>query len=103
MDGVLSRSWGTVTDMCLLCEHSEIEAAKKIRMRDIRKMDFSTNRSENFNITVRRHVVLLILDPLRAIITASKLIIVIPPGTHRIDIATVEASLKGVSLSLCLQ
>jgi hypothetical protein len=41
-------------------------------------------------------VVLLIFDPIRAIITSTKVIVLIPPGVENpIDVAGLEANMKG--------
>ena len=55
-------------------------AALTLRMRDLRRLDFSINPNEELTVQVRRHVTLFSVDPLRAIITAHKVRIVVPPG-----------------------
>ena len=55
-------------------------AALTLRIRDLRRRDFSINPNEELTVQVRRHVTLFSVDPLRAIITAHKVRIVVPPG-----------------------
>ena len=55
-------------------------AALALRIRDLRRLDFSINPNEELTVQVRRHVTLFSVDPLRAIITAHKVRIVVPPG-----------------------
>lgn len=58
----------------------ESAAVLELRIRDLRRLDFSANANEDITVQVRRHVVLFSADPVRAVITATKLWIVIPPG-----------------------
>lgn len=51
-----------------------------LRIRDLRRLDFSSNMNEAIDVQIRRHAVLFSADPLRAVITATKLWVVIPPG-----------------------
>lgn len=55
-------------------------SALPLRIRDLRRLDFSANANEEIAVQVRRHVVLFSADPMRAVVTASKLWIVVPPG-----------------------
>jgi len=56
------------------------ESVLGIRIRDLRRLDFNANANEDISVQVRRHVVLFSADPIRAVITATKLWIVVPPG-----------------------
>lgn len=49
-------------------------------MRDLRRLEFGINKSERFNVVIRRHVVLFTVDPLRAIVTSQKLRLIVPTG-----------------------
>ncbi len=55
-----------------------------LRLRDLRRLDFSINPNEELTVQVRRHVVLFSVDPIRAIITHKKLRIIVPPGADSI-------------------
>jgi hypothetical protein len=51
-----------------------------LRIRDLRRLDFSINPSEEPSFWVRKHAVLVSIDPIRAVIMASRIIIIVPPG-----------------------
>jgi DNA gyrase/topoisomerase IV subunit A len=51
-----------------------------IRLRDLRRLEYSLNPLEEPTLLVRRHSVLLSLDPLRAIVMADKLLFIVPDG-----------------------
>jgi hypothetical protein len=50
-----------------------------LRLRDLRMLDSHFNSNSDHSIVVRKHVVLLCLDPFRAVVMADRLIIIIPP------------------------
>ena len=54
--------------------------AIQLRIRDLRRLDFNLNPSEEPSFWVRKHAVLISIDPIRAVVTASRIIIIIPPG-----------------------
>ena len=51
-----------------------------LRMRDLRRLDFNLNPSEEPSFWVRKHAVLISIDPIRAVVMASRIIIIVPPG-----------------------
>jgi hypothetical protein len=55
-------------------------AAIHLRVRDLRRLDFNFNPKEEPSIWVRRHAVMFSVDPIRAIIMGSRIVIVVPPG-----------------------
>jgi hypothetical protein len=68
--------------------------AKMLRLRDLRRLDFAVSQNDGLSITVRRHVVLFTADPIRAVITSSRLILILPPGADSF-LAVVEEYMKG--------
>ena len=54
--------------------------AIQLRIRDLRRLDFNLNPSEEPSFWVRKHAVLISIDPIRAVVMASRIIIIIPPG-----------------------
>jgi len=55
-----------------------------LQHRDLRRLDFHYNAEEEPIVIVRRHAVLIAFDPLRAIIMADRMIIIVPPGADSI-------------------
>ena len=51
-----------------------------LRIRDLRRLDFNLNPSEEPSFWVRKHAVLISIDPIRAVVMASRIIIIVPPG-----------------------
>lgn len=54
-------------------------AAVELSRRDLRALDLSAEQEPN--ILIRRHVTVFILDPIRAIVMADKLVVVVLPGS----------------------
>jgi len=54
--------------------------ARQVKIHELRKLEFELNPHEERSILIRRHCVLVALDPIRAMITAEKLILFIAPG-----------------------
>ena len=54
--------------------------AIQLRIRDLRRLDFNLNPSEEPSFWVRKHAVLISIDPIRAVVMASRIIIIVPPG-----------------------
>lgn len=48
--------------------------------RDLRRLDFDSHPSEEPSIRVRRHAILFSVDPIRAIIMSTRIVIIVPPG-----------------------
>lgn len=55
-------------------------ATINLRVRDLRRLDFNFNPNEEPSIWVRRHAVMFSVDPIRAIIMGSRVVIIVPPG-----------------------
>jgi hypothetical protein len=55
-------------------------AVLPLRLRDLRRLDFSINNNEEMTVQVRRHCVLFSVDPVRAVLTAKTLRLIVPPG-----------------------
>jgi hypothetical protein len=54
--------------------------AIRIRLRDMRLLDYNTNPNSSFSIVVRRHSVLISLDPIRVVVMADRGVVMEPPG-----------------------
>jgi magnesium transporter len=52
----------------------------KLRLRDLRRLDFNFNPNDEKSFLIRRNVVLFALDPIRAVIMSNKLILFLPDG-----------------------
>jgi len=52
----------------------------KLRLRDLRRLDFNFNPNDEKSFLIRRHVVLFALDPIRAVILSNKVIMFVPDG-----------------------
>lgn len=63
--------------------------------RDLRRMDFVAHPNEEPSIRVRNHVVLFSVDPIRAIIMSSRIIILVPPGGMDQILKIVESYMEG--------
>lgn len=63
--------------------------------RDLRRMDFVAHPNEEPSIRVRKHVVLFSVDPIRAIIMSSRIIILVPPGGMDQILKIVESYMEG--------
>ena len=63
--------------------------------RDLRRMDFVSHPNEEPSIRVRKHVVLFSVDPIRAIIMSSRIIILVPPGGMDQILKIVESYMEG--------
>jgi hypothetical protein len=68
--------------------------------RDLRRMDFVSHPNEEPSIRVRKHVVLFSVDPIRAIIMSSRIIILVPPGGMDQILKIVETYMEGKILTL---
>ena len=60
-----------------IIEHS---AVSELRLRDLRRLDYQFNPNEEKSVLVRRHAVLFAMDPLRAVVMANRLILIVPDG-----------------------
>ena len=62
-----------------------------LRVRDLRRLDFSFHPSQQeHSVWVRKHAVLLILDPIRAVVMASRVVIIVPVGGMDSMMTTLE-------------
>lgn len=59
-------------------------AANQIRLRDLRRLDFSFNSVGQPEMLVRQNVILLILDDIRALVMSDRLILIIPDGADAV-------------------
>eukprot|EP01038_Epipyxis_sp_PR26KG_P013410 gene13410-17982_t len=62
-------------------EEDEFDQAVSLtKLRDIRRLNFFLNTNEEKSILIRRHAVIFAMDPIRAVVMANKLVIVVPEG-----------------------
>lgn len=59
---------------------AQCDLARQVKIHEIRKLEFELNPHEERSIYIRRHCVLVALDPIRAMITAEKVILFIAHG-----------------------
>lgn len=87
-DGVELKSFGSSSTNSLnklnVSDKSEkgdrLSATMNLRVRDLRRLDFHFNPIEEPSIWVRKHAVMFSVDPIRAIIMGTRIVIVVPPG-----------------------
>ena len=63
--------------------------------RDLRRLDFDSHPNEEPSVRVRRHAVLFSVDPIRAIIMSTRIIIIVPPGGMDQILEIVEKYMSG--------
>ncbi len=61
-------------------DNDKLSGAIYLRIRDLRRLDFSLNPSEEPSFWVRKHAILISIDPIRAVVMASRIVIIVPPG-----------------------
>jgi hypothetical protein len=61
-------------------DESSASTAVPLRLRDLRRLDFETNPSEEPSILVRRHALVVTADPIRAVVMSSRVVVIVPPG-----------------------
>jgi hypothetical protein len=54
--------------------------ANALKFRDLRSLDYESHLNLDPSILIRRHVIVMILDPIRALIMKDRLIFIVPPG-----------------------
>ena len=69
--------------------------AINLLQRDLRILDFDSHPSEKPSIRVRRHAVLFSVDPIRAIIMSTRILIIVPPGGMDQILEIVEKYMAG--------
>jgi hypothetical protein len=65
-----------------------------LRFRDIRSLDFHYNPSLDADIIIRRHCVIMIFDPIRALIMADRVILIVPPDAENL-VKAIDSHLHG--------
>jgi hypothetical protein len=67
--------------MLLVCSEGSIyRSIREIQFHDLRHLENQFHTHEEPTVIVRRHAVLVSLNPLRAIVTADRLILIVPDG-----------------------
>lgn len=70
--------------------------------RDLRRLDYDSYPNEEPSIRIRKHSILLSIDPIRAIIMSTRMIIIVPPGGMDQILEIVEKYTRGEThLHLC--
>ena len=73
---------------------SEYSAVSEVNLRDLRRLDFLFNPNEEKSVLIRRHAVLIAMDPLRAVIMADRLLLIVPDGADEL-ISWLDKHMKG--------
>jgi magnesium transporter len=68
-------------------------AVSSIQQRDVRRLDFQCNLQDEAIVIVRKHVVLIAFDPLRVVIMADRIILIIPDGADSL-LNLIQESMK---------
>ena len=63
--------------------------------RDLRRLDFDSHPNEEPSVRVRRHAIIFSVDPIRAIIMSTRIIIIVPPGGMDQILEIVEKYMSG--------
>jgi len=61
-----------------------LSAAGFLRHRDLRRLEYYYNMHEEPSILVRRHAVVVSLDPIRCVVMANKMIVIVPDGADHV-------------------
>lgn len=69
-------------------------AVTELRLRDLRRLDFHFNPNEEKTIIIRRHAVLFAMDPMRAVVMADRLVLIVPPGADSL-LTILDKHMKG--------
>lgn len=64
--------------------NNDIENCDQLNLRDLRRIDYKLNPNEEAVISVRKHTVIFSIDTTRAIITANKLLFIVPNGADSV-------------------
>ena len=103
IDRLESKSFGNNSDSSdnlnttrLIDSKRKQSATINLRVRDLRRLDFNFNPNEEPSIWVRRHAVLFSVDPIRAVIMGSRIVIVVPPGGMDQILDIVERYMRGL-------
>lgn len=75
----------------------EYSAVSEVSLRDLRRLDFLFNPNEEKSVLIRRHAVLIAMDPLRAVIMADRLLLIVPDGADEL-ISWLDKHMKGESI-----
>ena len=73
--------------------------AIRVRMMDLRLLDHNITPVGSFSIVVRRHAVLIALDPIRAVVTSDTVVLMTPPGGMDHILTTLGGFMQTWSLS----
>jgi hypothetical protein len=63
--------------------------------RDLRRLDYDSYPNEEPSIRIRKHSILFSIDPIRAIIMSTRMIIIVPPGGMDQILEIVEKYTRG--------
>lgn len=110
-DGLELKSFGSSSTYSLnklnVSEKSEktdkLSATMNLRVRDLRRLDFHFNPIEEPSIWVRKHAVMFSVDPIRAIIMGTRIVIVVPPGGMDQILDILERYMRGTTMTITLR
>ena len=78
----------------------KLSATMNLRVRDLRRLDFHFNPIEEPSIWVRKHAVMFSVDPIRAIIMGTRIVIVVPPGGMDQILDILERYMRGAIIAI---
>ena len=81
-------------EYCAVHADGEYSAVSEVSLRDLRRLDFLFNPNEEKSVLIRRHAVLIAMDPLRAVIMADRLLLIVPDGADEL-ISWLDKHMKG--------
>jgi hypothetical protein len=80
-------------------EEEVFEAVNILRLRDLRRLDTVSNPNEEKSILIRRHAIIFAMDPIRAVVMAKRVILIVPDGADSL-ISILDQYMKGILLIL---
>ncbi len=85
-----------------LSQEEPMTCAVTLRLRDLRRLDYQFNPGDENTILIRRHAVLIAIDPLRAVVMSDRLILIVPPGADSL-LSILDGYMKGEVTTFYLQ
>jgi len=76
--------------------------AIRIRVRDLRILDYDVTPTSGYTVIVRRHAVLISLHPIRAVVMANKVFLVLPAGGLDNILSILGGHMACTCVSVCL-
>jgi hypothetical protein len=78
-------------------QHIGHAAVSELRLRDLRRLDYQFNPNEEKSVLSRKNAVLFDMDPIRAVVMATRLILIVPDGADSL-ISILDKYMRGQGL-----